>query len=326
MQNTSASKELYVAANSDGRTGVIEVIHDPLGSGRLTVTDTWSRCNNCDKFIELSGPLCRDIRINMGLHFRKLDNNTDFLATVCDKKSEDSVTLRVITDYRKERVSGINALNIEQCFLMDAIMNPDIDLVIARGVAGTGKTLTTLAGGLNLLGKGKFRKIIFVRAFVPIGPEIGHLPGSKQDKIAPWMRAVYDNMHLLTTTDTALPNANRRRNRSGRKSVDILEGKISLEDMGVMQGSSLHDVFLIIDEAQNLTKKQMGIMLTRVGKGSKAILLGNQYCVDTKVNYGLTGLSHVWDAATRWKHAMCIDLRECVRSRLARWVGEHFDS
>jgi|GEM_PF-2583646 len=310
------STETPAIVAEEVHTGICELPVDFFQKHQ--VLKTWSVGGNT--LMRVKGSLCPSFAVNTGLHFTQ-SNGQQFLASVEEVAGgSDVVVLRLVPNYMDSlfQISGITARNVEQCFLLDAILNPKIDLVIARGVAGSGKTLVSMAGATYLVRSpsSTISGVTIVRTFVSISNEIGFLPGTKQDKISPWMRAVSDNMPLL--------RSNKPANGKGRKSLDPHAGVFEFEDMGVMQGSSLHNRIVFIDEAQNLTKKQMAIMLTRAGEGSKVILLGNKYCVDTKTSYEFTGLAHAWNSAKGWEHATRLELRNCERSRLARWANMHF--
>jgi len=231
---------------------------------------------------------------------------------------DDGVVLELAEDYRKPNHSvwGIMARNREQNFALNLLMNPDIDFVSLVGQAGSGKTLLTLAAGLTqVLEDKRYNEIIMTRVTVPVGEDIGFLPGTEEEKMTPWMGALMDNLEVLTQTDAG---------DWGRAATnDLLQRRIRIHSLNFMRGRTFLNKFLIIDEAQNLTSKQMKTLITRAGPGTKVVCLGNIAQIDTPyLTETTSGLTYVVDRFKPWAHGGHITLRQGERSRLADFAAE----
>jgi PhoH-like ATPase len=198
-------------------------------------------------------------------------------------------------------------------------MNPDIDFVSISGTAGTGKTMLTLAAALHqVLETQRYADIIMTRATVPVGEDIGFLPGTEEEKMAPWMGALEDNLEVLTKTDAQHTEWAKAATR------DLLGSKIKVKSMSFMRGRTFLNKFVIIDEAQNLSPKQMKTLISRAGPGTKIVCLGNLAQIDTPyLTSGSSGLTYVVDRFKEWEHAGHITLTRGERSRLADFVNDH---
>jgi PhoH-like ATPase len=232
---------------------------------------------------------------------------------------EESVTVQLATDYRQGRhaVWGIHARNLEQNFALNLLMDPDIDLITLLGPAGTGKTLLALAAGLTLtLETRHYREIIITRVTVPVGEDIGFLPGTEEEKMTPWMGALLDNLEVLTNSDNG--------GEWGRAVTgDLLHKRIKLRSVNFMRGRTFLNRYIIVDEAQNLTSKQMKTLITRAGPGSKIICLGNIGQIDTPyLTETTSGLTYVVDRFRTWNHSGHITLARGERSRLADYASD----
>jgi len=232
---------------------------------------------------------------------------------------DDSTTMVVAVNYYKENnaVWGVNARNREQNFALNLLMDPDIDLVTILGVAGTGKTLLALATGLAQTMDSKlYREIIITRVTVPVGEDIGFLPGTEEEKMAPWMGALLDNLEVLT-------NSTESGEWERAATADLLNKHIKIRSLNFMRGRTFLNRYIIVDEAQNLTPKQMKTLITRAGPGSKMICLGNIAQIDTPyLSETTSGLTYVVDRFKQWEHSGHITLRRGERSRLADFAGE----
>jgi PhoH-like ATPase len=219
----------------------------------------------------------------------------------------------------EERVWGITARNREQNFALNLLMNPEIDFVTLLGQAGTGKTLLTLAAGLTqVLETKRYSEIIMTRVTVPVGEDIGFLPGTEEEKMTPWMGALEDNLDVLNKT------AIRRAGEWGRAATrDLIRSRIKVKSLNFMRGRTFLNKFLIIDEAQNLTPKQMKTLITRAGPGTKVVCLGNIAQIDTPyLTEGSSGLTYVVDRFKGWPHSGHVTLQRGERSRLADHAAE----
>jgi PhoH-like ATPase len=230
-----------------------------------------------------------------------------------------TATLELVRDHRSARhtVWGINARNREQNFALNLLLDSQIDFVSLLGAAGTGKTLLTLAAALaQTLETKRYREIIMTRATVPVGEDIGFLPGTEEEKMTPWMGALMDNLEVLTPIEEGGDWARAATN-------DLLRNRIKLRSLNFMRGRTFLNKFVIIDEAQNLTPKQMKTLITRAGPGSKMVALGNVGQIDTPyLTETTSGLTYVVDRSKSWEHSGHITLRRGERSRLADWASE----
>ena len=232
----------------------------------------------------------------------------------------DSAVLEVAQDFRSERhaVWGIRARNREQNFALNLLMDPDIDLVTILGAAGTGKTLLTLAAGLSqTLDLNRYGEIIMTRVTIPLGDDIGFLPGTEEEKMEPWMGALMDNLEVL-----AKPGDGGDWGRAATQ--DLLRNRIKIRSMNFMRGRTFLNRFVIIDEAQNLTSKQMKALVTRAGPGTKVVCLGNLAQIDTPyLTESTSGLTYLVSRFRDWPHAAHITLTRGERSRLADFASEN---
>jgi PhoH-like ATPase len=221
-------------------------------------------------------------------------------------------TLRDYT-HTKNAVWGITARNREQNFALNLLMNPAIDFITLLGQAGTGKTLMALAAGLTqVLDDKRYSEIIMTRVTVPLGEDIGFLPGTEEEKMTPWMGALEDNLDVLNATDESGGEWGRAATR------DLVRSRIKIKSLNFMRGRTFVNKWLIIDEAQNLTPKQMKTLVTRAGPGTKVVCLGNIAQIDTPyLTEGSSGLTYVVDRMKDWTHAGHITLSRGERSRLA---------
>ncbi len=237
-----------------------------------------------------------------------------------DEISGNTATLRALTDHMHEKgaIWGITARNAEQNFALNLLMDPQIELVTLLGQAGTGKTLLTLAAGLaQSLDDKRYNEIIVTRVTVPVGEDIGFLPGTEEEKMTPWMGALEDNLEVLTQPSIDGGDWGRAATN------DLIRSRIKIKSLNFMRGRTFINKFLIIDEAQNLTAKQMKTLITRAGPGSKVVCLGNIAQIDTPyLTEGSSGLTHVVDRFKGWPHSGHITLMRGERSRLADYASE----
>lgn len=242
----------------------------------------------------------------------------DGFEAMVSKVETDQTTLSLATNYRQDHNSvwGIHARNREQNFALNLLMDPDVDLVTLLGVAGTGKTLLALAAGLEQVMESKrYREIIITRVTIPVGEDIGFLPGTEEEKMAPWMGALLDNLEVLTDLEDS--------SEWGRAVTEtLLSKRIKLRSLNFMRGRTFLNRYIIVDEAQNLTSKQMKTLITRVGPGSKMICLGNIGQIDTPyITETTSGLTYVIDKMKNWEHSGHITLLRGERSRLADFAS-----
>jgi PhoH-like ATPase len=267
-------------------------------------------------FYKLTGPLCKDFIIN---EFVFYDFEKPFHAIV-KKIDNKTATLQIIQDYAlsKFNVWGINARNKEQTFALNLLLDPDVDFVTLLGQAGTGKTLLTLASALEqVLDKKIYSEIIMTRVTVSVGEDIGFLPGTEEEKMTPWMGALEDNLDVLNKSDSDAGDWGRAATQ------DLIRSRIKIKSLNFMRGRTFLNKFLIIDEAQNLTSKQMKTLITRAGPGTKVVCLGNIAQIDTPyLTEGSSGLTYVVDRFKGWNHNGHVTLKRGERSRLADYAAE----
>jgi PhoH-like ATPase len=242
----------------------------------------------------------------------------DFEAIV-RKKSDQNYLIEVCQNYYSSRHSvwGITARNREQNFALNLLMDPEVDFVSLSGSAGTGKTLLALAAGLTqTLDQGLYKEIIMTRVTIPIGEDIGFLPGSEEEKMTPWMGALMDNMEVLTGSD-------QQNSWEQAATNDLLRNRIKIRSLNFMRGRTFLNKYIIIDEAQNLTSKQMKTLVTRSGVGTKIVCLGNLQQIDTPyLTETTSGLTYVVDRFKSWAHSGHVTLMNVERSRLADFASE----
>jgi PhoH-like ATPase len=267
-------------------------------------------------FYRISGPAVSSFMLNQ---FVYLEGDMPLAAQVKELNGKTAV-LQTLRDYGhpKHAVWGLTARNREQNFALNLLMNPEIDFVTLLGQAGTGKTLLALATGLaQTLEHKRYSEIIVTRATVPVGEDIGYLPGTEEEKMQPWMGALEDNLEVLNQGSGSGGEWGRA------AATDLIRSRIKVKSMSFMRGRTFINKFLIIDEAQNLTPKQMKTLVTRAGPGTKVICLGNIAQIDTPyLTEGSSGLTYVVDRFKGWAHAGHITLQRGERSRLADFAAD----
>jgi len=278
-----------------------------------TKIESWQEKNRT--FYKLDDPIVSEWYPNQYLY---IEDETNFEAIVRSCEGQIAV-LELAKDYRAKHnnVWGITARNREQNFALNVLLDPNIDFVTLLGTAGTGKTLLALAAGLTLTLENKlYQEIIMTRETVPVGEDIGFLPGTEEEKMAPWMGALIDNLELLGK------NAEHGEWEQSATS-NIIMNRVKIRSLNFMRGRTFLNRFLIIDEAQNLTSKQMKTLITRAGPGTKIICIGNLSQIDTPYLTATTsGLTYVVDRFKTWQHGAHITLRRGERSRLADYASD----
>jgi PhoH-like ATPase len=232
-----------------------------------------------------------------------------------------AAVVEAVRDYTSERhgVWGITARNREQNYAFNLLLDPEIDFISILGYAGTGKTLLTLAAALaQTLDDRRYTEIVVTRVTVPVGEDIGFLPGTEEEKMHPWMGALEDNLDVL------IPSAAHEQGTWGRAAThDLVRSRLRIKSLNFMRGRTFLNKFLIIDEAQNLTPHQMKTLVTRAGEGSKVVCLGNIAQIDTPyLTETTSGLTYVVDRFKHWQHSGHVTLKRVERSRLADYANE----
>ncbi|WP_099864465.1 PhoH family protein, partial [Roseateles chitinivorans] len=269
-------------------------------------------------FYRISGPLVPTLLVNQ-LIYLEAPGAAPLYAKVQEITGKTAV-LRTLKDYghQKHSVWGVTARNREQNFALNLLMDPDCDFVTLTGSAGTGKTLMTLAAGLSqVLDERRYSEIIVTRVTVPVGEDIGFLPGTEEEKMGPWMGALDDNLEVLARGDSTAGEWGRAATN------DLVRSKIKIKSLNFMRGRTFLNKYVIIDEAQNLTPKQMKTLITRAGPGTKIVCLGNLAQIDTPyLTEGSSGLTFAVDKFKGWAHSGHVTLARGERSRLADFASE----
>ena len=276
--------------------------------------ESWSDSKSGTMFYRVTGPSVLSMLVNQFVYQENPDGSTPFYAQVREINGKTAL-LQTLRDFshQKNNVWSVTARNREQNFAMNLLMNPDIDFVTLLGQAGTGKTLLALASGLEqVLDSKRYNEIIITRATVPVGEDIGFLPGTEEEKMQPWMGAFDDNLEVLQRNDDSAGEWGRAATQ------ELIRSRIKVKSMNFMRGRTFVSKFVIIDEAQNLTPKQMKTLVTRAGPGTKIICLGNIAQIDTPyLTEGSSGLTYVVDRFKGWRHGGHVTLARGERSRLA---------
>ncbi|MDP1657531.1 MAG: PhoH family protein [Polaromonas sp.] len=269
-------------------------------------------------FYRINGPIVPSLLINQFVYF-EAPGEPSLYARVSEIRGKTAV-LKTLKDYThlKNSVWGVAARNREQNFAMNLLMDPEVDFVTLTGTAGTGKTLMALASGLTqVLDDRRYTEIIVTRATVSVGEDIGFLPGTEEEKMGPWMGALDDNLEVLSKTDTGAGEWGRA------ATSELIRSRIKIKSMNFMRGRTFMNKYVIIDEAQNLTPKQMKTLITRAGPGTKIICMGNLAQIDTPyLTEGSSGLTFAVDKFKGWPHGGHITLARGERSRLADFASE----
>lgn len=237
-----------------------------------------------------------------------LVSNQNEKKTALARYSHEDLPLKKILQYKKG-IWGIKSRNKEQMFAMDLLLDPDIPVVSLIGKAGSGKTLCAIAAGLQQTmenDESLYKRLIVSRPVQPLGKDIGYLPGSIQEKMAPWLAPVQDNLRFLMGDDNVTLE------------MYIEKGKIEMEALTYIRGRSISNSYIVIDEAQNLTTHEIKTIITRVGEGTKVILTGDIEQIDNVyLDEKSNGLVY---AVEKFKHhsiAGHVSLKKGERSKVA---------
>ena len=300
---------------------------DLLYSGVLALpNDFWTRQSKTIEswqqgsftFYRITGPIVASLLINQFVFF-EAPGEPPLYARVTEIRAKTAV-LKTLKDYNhlKNAVWGVTTRNREQNFAMNLLMDPEVDFVTLAGTAGSGKTLMALASGLTqVLDDRRYTEIIMTRATVSVGEDIGFLPGTEEEKMGPWMGALDDNLEVLGKTE----NGSGEWGRAATN--ELIRSRIKVKSMNFMRGRTFLNKYVIIDEAQNLTPKQMKTLITRAGPGTKIICMGNLAQIDTPyLTEGSSGMTYAVDRFKGWPHGGHITLARGERSRLADFASE----
>jgi len=301
---------------------------DLLYSGAMALPpDFWNRHGKAIEswqqgsytFYRFSGPLVPSLLINQYVYL-EAPGEPSLHARVTEIRGKTAV-LKTLKDFghAKNAIWGVTTRNREQNFAMNLLTDPEVDFVTLAGTAGTGKTLMALAAGLTqVLDDRRYTEIIMTRATVSVGEDIGFLPGTEEEKMGPWMGALDDNLEFLAKGDGG------NSGEWGRAATtELIRSRIKIKSMNFMRGRTFMNKYVIIDEAQNLTPKQMKTLITRAGPGTKIICMGNLAQIDTPyLTEGSSGLTYAVDRFKGWAHGGHITLARGERSRLADFASE----
>ncbi|MCD8568918.1 MAG: PhoH family protein [Geovibrio sp.] len=230
-----------------------------------------------------------------------------------------------VTEY--ENIFGISPANRKQKYLMEALLDPDIDVVFAIGIAGTGKTLLALCAGMySVLNEGTYKKMLVTRSPIPMGRDLGYLPGSISEKLDPWLKPIYDNLDFI------IGNSNKEirdgkdgiyyKSQMNNITIDYLKASniLEIEALTYIRGRTLIDTYVVIDEAQNLSPHEMKTIITRAGHNTKIVFTGDLKQIDNPYlnewDNGLINASEKFTQA-RFRHCTTVFLDKGERSRLA---------
>jgi PhoH-like ATPase len=278
--------------------------------------ESWQENKNGQSatFYRVTGPFIPSLLVNQFVFLEPQNGEASFYGQVKQLNGKTAV-IQTLRDYshNKNSVWGVTARNREQNFALNLLMNPECDFITLLGQAGTGKTLLALAAGLaQVLETKLYNEIIVTRVTVPVGEDIGFLPGTEEEKMGPWMGAFDDNLEVLNKSDGEGGEWGRAATQ------DLIRSRIKIKSLNFMRGRTFVNKFLIIDEAQNLTPKQMKTLVTRAGPGTKILCLGNIAQIDTPyLTEGSSGLTYVVDRFKGWSHSGHVTLARGERSRLA---------
>ncbi len=297
-------------------SGSLALPHDFWTRQSKTV-ESWQQGSHT--FYRVSGPAVAQCHINQFVYF-EAPGEPALYARVVEIRDK-TIVLKTLRDFThlKNAVWGVTSRNREQNFALNLLMDPEVDFVTLTGTAGTGKTLMALAAGLTqVLDDRRYTEIIMTRATVSVGEDIGFLPGTEEEKMGPWMGALDDNLEFLAKGDGG--NAGEW----GRAATnELIRSRIKVKSMNFIRGRTFLNKYLIIDEAQNLTPKQMKTLITRAGPGTKIICMGNLAQIDTPyLTEGSSGMTYAVDRFKGWPHGGHITLARGERSRLADFASE----
>ncbi|KAF1010545.1 MAG: hypothetical protein E5299_01648 [Burkholderia gladioli] len=281
--------------------------------------ESWQDSKTSTTYYRVTGPMVASMLVNEFVFLEPQNGEPTFHAIVRELNGKTAL-LQTLRDYghQQNKVWGIMACNREQNFALNLLMNPEIDFVTLLGQAGTGKTLVALAAGLaQVLDNKRYNEIIMTRATVSVGEDISFLPGTEEEKMQPWMRTFDDNLEVLQKTDDAVGEW------GCAATQELIRSRLKVKSMHFMRSRTFVDKYLIIDEAQNLTPKQMKTLVTRAGPGTKIVCLGNITQIDTPyLTEVSSGLTYVVDHFKGWGHSGHVTLARGERSRLADYASD----
>ena len=282
--------------------------------------DFWQQVKDCESETEgrnTTHYVDREVLPSTYINEYLLDEGEHFAGKVVGFDEEKLA----IMDISRERLMsknawGIHPKNIYQGMAMDALLDPSIDLVILTGPAGCGKTLLALASALEqVIERGLYEKVIVTRSTPEIAESIGFLPGTEEEKMAPWLAAITDSLEVLHKQDE---------NMAGSLNYIMDKANIQFKSVNFMRGRSIQNSLVILDECQNLTASQLKTIITRCGEGTKLVCSGNLAQIDSNYLTAVTsGLTYIVERFKDFPGSATINLNGVVRSRLASFAEEN---
>ncbi|MFK7882894.1 MAG: PhoH family protein [Phycisphaerales bacterium] len=226
---------------------------------------------------------------------------------------------------QKKPTFGIMARNVQQTMALDLLLDDDVKLITLLGAAGTGKTLLAIAAGMaKVFQEERYEKLLVARPIMPMGRDIGYLPGDKDEKLGAWMQPIFDNLQYLLSTRGS-PNQQQAESKSTEQRVDklISDGRLVLEPLTYIRGRSIPHQFMIVDEAQNLSPHEVKTIISRVGEGTKLVLTGDIGQIDNPyLDQSSNGLSYAVERMRGLGVVGHITLQRSERSDLASLAAE----
>ncbi len=282
--------------------------------------DFWQHVSDCESETEgrnTTHYIKRDVLPNTYMNEYLIDDGEHFAGKVTGWDDEKLAVM----DLSRERLMakqawGIHPKNIYQGMAMDALLDPTIDLVILTGPAGCGKTLLALASALEqVIERGLYDKVLVTRSTPEIAESIGFLPGTEEEKMAPWLAAITDSLEVLHKQDE---------NMNGSLDYIMEKANIQFKSVNFMRGRSIQNSLVLLDECQNLTASQLKTIITRCGEGTKIVCSGNLAQIDSNYLTAVTsGLTYIVERFKNFPGSATINLNGVVRSRLASFAEEN---
>lgn len=270
---------------------------------------------------EMGNSSLRTVYANQFIQLRDTDDEGH---TGLARRLADTEHLIPVTGPRKP-IFGILARNVQQTMALDLLMDDEIRMVTLLGSAGTGKTLVAVAAGMaKVFTEERFDKLLVARPIMPMGRDIGYLPGSKDEKLSPWMQPIFDNLSYLLSTRGATIGTHGHGQHAESHSTEqriqrlIADGKLVMEPLTYIRGRSIPHQFMVVDEAQNLTPHEIKTIISRIGEGTKIVLTGDIDQIDNPyLDSASNGLSYAIEKMKGMRIVGHVSLAKSERSELA---------
>lgn len=310
--------DVFQIATEDYRTDKVDINELYTGTMELNVTAA-----SIDKFYAEGRLIPEKVELYPNQFVTLVGPKSSALGKYCEVRQAI-----VPLTYSDMEAWGIKARNKEQRYAMELLMDDDVQLVTLVGQAGTGKTLLALAAGLQkVVDEEAFKKLLVSRPVIPLGNDIGFLPGSKDEKLRPWMSPIYDNFEFLLSHNKENKKKEKGDNRSNNIDAALQyfkeRGQLELEAITYIRGRTIPRQYMIVDEAQNLTPHEVKTILTRAGQNTKIVLTGDPYQIDNPyLDTNSNGLTYVVERFKGQKIAGHVTFTKCERSELATLAAE----